>query len=120
MDVALQVPVPVPDGVNTPAGVMVPPVALHVTPLLNAPVPLTFATQVVVCEVLIEDGFAITATPVTVTGIGAADMPMEAVADLVPSCVDIAVQVPVPTPDGVNTPPCVMVPPVADHATALL
>ena len=70
MDVALQVPLPVPDGANTPPCVMEPPVALQVTLLLNVPVPLTFATQVVVCEVLIEEGFAVTATPVTV-GAGA-------------------------------------------------
>ena len=70
MDVALQVPLPVPDGVNTPPCVMEPPVAVHVTLLLNAPVPLTFATQVVVLSEVIEDGFAVTAMPVTV-GAGA-------------------------------------------------
>ena len=66
MDVALQVPVPVPVGVNTPAGVIVPPVALHVTLLLNAPLPLTVATQVAVLSEVIDDGFATTAMPVTV------------------------------------------------------
>jgi hypothetical protein len=30
------------------------------------------------------------------------------------------VQVPVPVPDGVKTPPCVIVPPVAVHVTAEL
>jgi hypothetical protein len=30
-ELAVQVPVPVPDGVNTPAGVIVPPVAVQVT-----------------------------------------------------------------------------------------
>jgi len=114
--------VPTPEGVNTPPDVIVPPVALHTTALLKAPVPRTFARQVAVCEVLIDDGFAVTATPVTVTEpeVGAADMPIEAVADLVLSCVDVAVQVPVPTPEGVNTPPDVIVPPVALHTTALL
>jgi hypothetical protein len=42
---ATQLPVPAPDGVKTPPDVMVPPVAVHVTALLNAPVPVTFAVQ---------------------------------------------------------------------------
>jgi hypothetical protein len=46
--------VPVPEGVKTPAPVMVPPVAVHVTALLKAPVPVT------------EDGVAETLTPVMV------------------------------------------------------
>ena len=75
---------------------MAPPVAVHVTPLLKAPVPLTFAEQVAVCVVLIEDGVAVTETPVTAAAIGAAAMLMVAEADLVPSCVDVAVQVPEP------------------------
>ena len=66
MDVALQVPAPVPDGVNTPPCVMEPPVALQVTLLLNAPVPLTVATQVEIWPVVIEDGLAATVMPVTV------------------------------------------------------
>ena len=36
---AMQLPVPAPDGVKTPEEVIVPPVAVHVTPVLNAPVP---------------------------------------------------------------------------------
>ena len=113
-------PVPTLVGVNTPLDVIVPPVALQVTLLLKAPVPLTAARQVAVCEVVIDDGFAVTAIPVTVPEVGAADMLIEAVADLVLSCVDVAVQVPVPTLVGVNTPPDVIVPPVALHTTALL
>jgi hypothetical protein len=66
----LQVPVPVPDGVNTPAGVMVPPVAVHVTPVANAPVPLTVAEQVEVCAVVMDAGLATTEMLVTV-GAGA-------------------------------------------------
>jgi hypothetical protein len=88
VNVAVHVPVPTPEGVNTPPGVIVPPVALHVTLLLKAPVPLTFATQVVVCEVLIEDGFAITETPVKAPELGAAAVLMVAVPDLVSSCVE--------------------------------
>ena len=67
---AIQVPVPVPEGVNTPPAVIVPPVAVHVTLLLNEPVPLTVAEQVAVLSEVIEDGLATTETPVTV-GAGA-------------------------------------------------
>ena len=45
---------------------------------------------------------------------------MDAEPDLLLSCVDVAVQVPTPGPDGVKTPPGVMVPPVAVHVTPLL
>jgi len=62
----VQLPVPVPDGVNTPPAVMVPPVAVQVTALLKAPVPDTVAEHVEVCAVVMEDGIAATATPVTV------------------------------------------------------
>jgi hypothetical protein len=62
--------VPVPDGVNTPAGVIVPPVAVQVTPVLKAPVPLTVAAQLAVWPVVMEDGLAATEMPVTV-GAGA-------------------------------------------------
>ena len=68
----MQVPVPAPEGVKTPPEVMVPPVAVHVTALLNAPVPVTVATQVVVCAVVMEVGAATTETPETVAEIGAA------------------------------------------------
>jgi hypothetical protein len=37
-----------------------------------------------------------------------------------PVAVDVAMQVPVPVPDGVKTPPCVIVPPVAVQLTAEL
>jgi hypothetical protein len=37
-----------------------------------------------------------------------------------PACAEWAVQVPVPTPDGVNTPEGVIVPPVAVQVTAEL
>lgn len=45
---------------------------------------------------------------------------MDALADCVLSCVDVAVQLPVPAADGVNTPDVVMVPPIAVHVTAVL
>jgi len=65
-------PVPVPDGVNTPPVVIVPPVAVQVTPVVNAPVPVTVAAQVDVCDVVMEEGVAITETLVTVTTGGVA------------------------------------------------
>ena len=83
--------------------------------------PLTFATQVAVCVVLIEDGVAVTDTPVTAAEFGAAAaVLMVAEPDLVPSCVEVAVQVPEPVSDGVKTPAWVMVPPVAVQFTAVL
>ena len=57
---------PAPEGVSTPAELMLPPVAVHVTFLLNAPVPLTVATQVDVLSEVIEAGLATTEMPVTV------------------------------------------------------
>lgn len=62
----MQLPVPVPDGVKTPPAVIVPPIAVQVTALLKPPVPETVAEQVEVCAVVMEDGIAATATPVTV------------------------------------------------------
>jgi hypothetical protein len=81
----MHAPAPTADGVNTPPDVIVPPVALQVTFLLKAPVPLTFATQVVVWELLIEDGFAVTVMPVTVTvtGVDVDDTAIDADADFV-------------------------------------
>jgi hypothetical protein len=46
--------------------VIVPPVAVQVTLLLNAPVPLTVAEHVDVWPVVIEDGLAATVMPVIV------------------------------------------------------
>jgi len=64
--VALQVPFPTPEGVKTPLGVIVPPVAVQATAVLKLPVPLTVATQVDVCTVVMADGVATTVTLVTV------------------------------------------------------
>ena len=64
--------VPVPDGVNTPPDVIVPPVAVQVTAVLKAPVPVTVAAQVAVCDVVMEEGVVITETLVTVTTGGVA------------------------------------------------
>jgi hypothetical protein len=70
IEVAVMVAEPVPEGVNTPEEVIVPPVAVHVTPALNVPVPVTVAVQVAVCAVVIEVGEHITETDVTVGGVG--------------------------------------------------
>jgi hypothetical protein len=120
VDVALHVPVPAPEGVNNPPCVIVPPVADQVTPVLNAPVPVTFATQVEVCAVVMVEGFATTAMLVTVGGAFVTEIGDVPDTFVNPDCVDVAVQLPVPVPDGVKTPPCVMVPPVAVHVTPLL
>lgn len=73
-----------------------------------------------VCVVLMLEGLGTTAIPVTAKGADATPTLTEAVPDLVPSCVEVAVQVPVPVLDGVNTPACVMEPPVADQVTPVL
>ena len=114
---ALHVAVPAADGVKTPAEVITPPDEVQVTALLYAPVPLTVATQVEVWAVLIDAGLATTVIPVTVATTGVAVIDMLAVPDFVLSCVEVAVQLPVPIPEGVKTPDCVIVPPVAVHVT---
>lgn len=115
----MQVPVPVPEGVKTPACVMVPPVAVQLTAELKAPVPLTLAVHCADWLELIEDGAAVTVIPVTVGGTLVTAMGADPEILVNPACVDVAVQVPVPTPDGVNTPDWVMVPPVAVQVTPL-
>ena len=116
----MQVPVPVPDGVKTPDCVIVPPVALHVTAELNAPVPRTFAVHCDVWPVLIEEGLAVTVIPVIVGGAFVTAMDADPETLVNPACVEVAMQVPVPVPEGVKTPDCVIVPPVAVQATLLL
>jgi hypothetical protein len=116
-ELALQVAVPAPDGVKSPPLLIVPPVAVHVTSELKAPVPKTVAEHCDVCPVLIDAGDASTVIDVIVNG--TLVMLMDDVPEMLvyPACVDVAVQDPVPVPDGVKTPPCVMVPPVAVHVT---
>jgi hypothetical protein len=89
VELALQLAFPAADGVNTPPEVMVPPVAVHVTVEVKAPVPLTAATQVEVCAVVMEEGVATTVTLVTVGG--GAVMVTVAFPDLVASSVEVAV-----------------------------
>lgn len=71
---------------------------------------------------MIDEGDAITAIPVTVTAGGTAVMVTFADPEIFvyPVCVEWAMQLPVPVPDGVNTPPEVIVPPVAVQVTAEL
>jgi hypothetical protein len=71
---------------------------------------------------VIDEGIAMTVTPVTVTAGGVAVTVMFADPEIFvyPACVEWAVQLPVPVPDGVNTPPEFIVPPVAVHVTAEL
>ena len=74
--------------------------------------------QVDVCVVLIDDGVH---TRETLVIAGDADVTVTfAVPEMFvdPCCVEVAVQVPVPAPEGVNTPAEVIVPPVAVHVTA--
>ena len=80
--------------------------------------PVTEAEQVLVWDVVIDEGRQDTATEVMVGGAVETTTPVKP--DLVVSCVDVAVIVAVPAPLGVNTPPEVMVPPVADHVTVEL
>ena len=79
--------------------------------------PVTAAEQVLVWDVVIEGGVQETVTEVMVD---AAETTTLVEPDLVVSCVDVAVMVAVPAPLGVNTPPEVIVPPVADHVTVEL
>jgi hypothetical protein len=78
------------------------------------------ATQVAVCAVVMEAGVGTTVTAVTVTAGDVAVTAMLAAPDMLvnPDCAEWAVQVPVPAPVGVKTPPDVMVPPVPVQVTA--
>ena len=82
--------------------------------------PVTFATQVAVCAVVMDAGVARTATLVTVTVVGVAVTAIDAdpATFAYPACAEWAVQVPVPAPDGVKAPEGVMAPPVAVQVTA--
>jgi hypothetical protein len=66
---ALQFAIPAPDGVKRPVEVMVPPVAVQVTPELYDPVPDTVAAHCEVCPVLMAAGDALTEMEVMVNGI---------------------------------------------------
>ena len=117
VDVAVTVTVAAVDGVvNTPEGVIdPPPTTVHVTPELNAPVPVTVEVKFTVCPVVADVVAGETVTEAIVGGIAVTVMLAEP--DFVGSCVDVAVQMRVPTPEGVATPVVVIVPPVAVQFT---
>jgi hypothetical protein len=121
-ELAIHFAFPTPDGVNTPADVIVPPVAVQVTAELKAPVPKTVAAHVDVCAVVIVLGEAITETDVTVTGT-AVTLTL-AVPDFVESCVLFAVMVSEPevgtVAGAMYDPELEIVPETADQATAEL
>ena len=73
-----------------PPDVMVPPVAVQVTAVVKAPVPVTVATQVAVCAVPIEEGVATTATSVTVGCTTVVETVTAAVPTFVASCIEVA------------------------------
>ena len=79
-----------PEGVKTPPDVIVPPVAVQVTAVLYAPVPVTVATQVAVCAVAIDEGVATTETAVTVGCTTLTEMATTCVPNFVEFCVDVA------------------------------
>jgi hypothetical protein len=90
------------------------------TVFVNAPVPLTVGVQVAVCAVVMEEGVHTRLTPVTAGG--AVLTAILAVPEIFrkPNTDELAVQVALPEAEGVKTPLELMVPPVADHVTALL
>ena len=119
IEVAVTVAVPAPEGANTPVEVIVPLVAVQVTPELKFPLPSTVAVHVLVWAGVMEDGVQTTLTEVIV---GAAAMVRFAKPDLVASCVLFAMIVawpPVGTVAGaVNSPEVVIVPASVDQVTA--
>lgn len=108
---------PVPAGVNTPPAVIVPLVADQVTALLKFPVPETVAVHAVVWFGRIELGLQDALTDVIVEEVFTATLVEP---DALVSCIDVAVIVAVPEPEGVNTPDAVIVPLVAVQVTAAL
>ncbi|MGA3371217.1 MAG: hypothetical protein ABSC48_05595 [Terracidiphilus sp.] len=123
VEVAVIVAVPAPAGVKTPALVTVPMLdglTDHVTAVLKLPVPATVAAQADVCVVRIDAGLQATETEVIVGGTVTVTV---AEPDLVVSCVEVAVMVAVPAPDGVKTPVLLTEPMfvgLTDHVTAEL
>ena len=78
------------------------------------------AAQVDVCAGVIEEGVAATVIEVMVKGPEVTVMLAEPDMLVKPAWAEWAVQVPVPVPEGVKTPPDVMLPPVAVQVTAVL
>jgi hypothetical protein len=113
-------PVPVATAVEA---LSVPPpdgLIVRFTVFVNAPVPLTVGVQVEVCVVVMVDGAHTSETPVMVGAPAVTVMFAKPEMLVNPAWVELALQVPVPAPEGVNTPEEVMVPPVAVQVTAEL
>jgi hypothetical protein len=81
-------------------------------------VPDTVAPQVADCPMVMEAGVGATVIPVMVKAGDVTVIFDEPETLVYPACAELAMQLPVPTPDGVNTPACVIVPPVAVQVTA--
>lgn len=113
---------PVPDA--TPADALNAPSAEGLkdrfTVLVNAPVPVTVGMHVDVCVLVMDDGAHTSETPVMVGGAAVTVMLAEPEMLVNPTAAELAVHVAAPAPEGVNTPPAVMAPPVAVHVTAEL
>jgi hypothetical protein len=118
MDVAVHVAVPALEGVSNPVESIVPSVAVHVTLELKLPVPLTVALHWVGAPTCVLGGLAVTVTDVMVGG--GKFIVIVAEPDLLGSCTETALQLPVPVPDGVKTPEESIVPSVALQFTALV
>lgn len=105
--------------VKSPDELIVPAVDDHVTVELKLPVPSTVALHCEVELVPMVDGAHVAATEVIVDA--AACTVTDAVADLVVSCVLVAVMVTDPAVAGAaNSPAVLMAPAAADHVTAEL
>ena len=85
-----------------PLGVMVPPVAVHVTAELYDPVPDTVAAHCDVCPTIIDAGWAVTATEVTVAEGLALPNLRTPEPRFFPSCLEVAVTVTVSRPGEVG------------------
>ncbi|MGA7886796.1 MAG: hypothetical protein WCA44_13710 [Acidobacteriaceae bacterium] len=124
VEVAVIVAVPVAAGVNSPELETVPiddGLTDHVTPLLNAPVPVTVAVACEVCAVVMDAALTVTEIPVIVGG-GTVTVSC-ALPDFVVSSVEVAVIVAVPAIAGVNSPVLEIVPMLdglTDQVTPLL
>ena len=92
----------------------------RVTVLVKAPVPVTVGVHVEVCAGVMVDGVHTIETAVMAGGAAVTAMLVDPEMFVYPTAAELAVQVAVPAPDGVKTPPDVIVPPVAVQVTAEL
>jgi hypothetical protein len=123
VDVAVIVPVPAEEGVNTPTLLTLPMLdglTDQLTALLKLPVPVTDGVQVDVWFVRMDAGEQATPTDVIVGTTLTATLKLP---DFETSCVDVAVIVAIPVEVGVNTPEALTLPMfdgLTDQVTALL